>query len=96
MEISVNTQAMLEMAEKARILKNELNSEYSQIECLVLSVGADWQGDAERAFASKIVYLKKHFEKLESFFEELSDFFEKFSGQYEEVEKAVINELNQI
>ena len=96
MEISVNTQAMMDMAEKARILKGELHNEYQQIELLVLSVGTDWQGDAERAFASKIIYLKKHFEKLESFFEELSEFFEKISEQYEEVENAVINELNQI
>lgn len=96
MEISVNAEAMLNMAEKTRILKNEIHNEYNQIERLVLSVGADWQGESERAFASRIVYLKKHFEKLESFFEELSDFYEKISARYEEVEKTIINEFNQI
>lgn len=96
MEINVNTQSMISMAEKASLLKEEIYNEYNQIESLVLSVGADWQGDAERAFASKIVYLKKHFERLEEFFEEFSVFFEKFSEKYEEIERSVINELNQI
>lgn len=96
MEINVNTQSMISLAEKASMLKEEIHNEYNQIESLVLSVGADWQGDAERAFASKIVYLKKHFERLEEFFEELCAFFEKFSEKYEEIERSVINELNQI
>ena len=61
MQIQVETSHMADKSSEILFLKNELLKTMEQVELLILSVNGVWQGDAERAFAEKILYVKEEF-----------------------------------
>ena len=58
MNIQVDTSQLVENSNEIKILKADLVNTMEQIELLILSVNGGWQGDAERAFSEKILFVK--------------------------------------
>ena len=48
-------------------LIDELNQNMTHIENLVNSINGDWQGDAEKAYVSKILGIKEFYSRINSF-----------------------------
>lgn len=71
------------------ILKN-----MKQIEQFVYSMEGEWQGDAQRAFAGKILYIKEQFQPLFRFLQELTELLKIQAELYEEQEDNIRKKLN--
>lgn len=94
MDIQVNTMAMEDRSFHIRGLKNELTQTMEQIELLILSVDGAWQGDAEKAFAEKILYVKNQFSHIAAFFEEYATLLDQFSREYQRQESDIASKIN--
>lgn len=94
MQIQVDTRRLADKSNDIKLVKNELLSVMEQIEILVLSVNGSWQGDAERAFAEKILYVKQQFSHITAFFEEYSDLLKDFAYKYDQQEAELSSKIN--
>lgn len=94
MDIQVNTMSMADKSFHIRALKNELCQTMEEIELLVLSVNGAWQGDAEKAFAEKILYVKHQFSHISAFFEEYANLLDQFSREYDRVDRDIASKIN--
>lgn len=95
MNIQVETTQLLDKSNDIRLVKDNLAEIMEQIEQLILSVEGDWQGDAERTFSSKIVFVKKQFSNILSFFESYSYLLVSFADSYEQLEDDISFRINQ-
>lgn len=95
MNIQVETTQLLDKSNDIRLVKDNLAEIMEQIEQLILSVEGDWQGDAERTFSSKIVFVKKQFSNILSFFESYSYLLVSFADSYEQIEDTISSKINQ-
>lgn len=77
-----------------RTVSSELQNIMGQIETLVLSVNGQWQGDAERAYASRILFVKKEFSHIMSFFEDYSSLLELFADEYDEFDTSLASKIS--
>ena len=82
MKITVDADRMHSMASEIRTTVDMLRYNMDTMEILVHSLNGDWQGDAERAFASKIVYVRREFKEVEQFFTEYASLLERFAEEY--------------
>lgn len=94
MKISVEPAQLQNKSEEILQLKDELEDRMDQIETLVLSVNGAWQGDAEKAFASRIVYVKKQLLGITAFFEDYAQLLKNFSIDYEEYDTELCSKMN--
>ena len=94
MDIQVNTNALADRSFRIRDLKNELNQTMEHIELLVLSVNGSWQGDAEKAFAEKILYVKHQFSHITAFFEEYAALLDSFAVNYDRQDGDIASKIN--
>lgn len=94
MDIQVETTRLADGSREIRALKAELLDTMEQIECLVLSMNGAWQGDAERAYAGKILYVKEQFTHIADFFEEYARVLHDFAYAYEQQETAISSQIN--
>ena len=84
MKINIVPDKLQSNASEILFLKDELCSQMEQIESLILSLNGDWQGEAEKAFASRILYVKSQFSHISQFFEDYANLLKDFSVKYEE------------
>ncbi len=93
MLVSVETERL--HLEKKEIvgLTEELKKQMQQIETLVLSVNGEWQGEAEAAFANKIIYVKNQFVKLTDFFEEYAKMLDQFATDYQKYDEDIASKI---
>ena len=94
MNIQVETSRLIERSNEIRTLKAELLNTMEQIELLVLSANGSWQGDAERAFSEKIIYVKKQFANIATFFEDYAELLKGFAYTYEQQETDLSSKIN--
>ncbi len=94
MDIQVNTNQLESRSNEIQFLKAELENIMEEIELLVLSVNGSWQGDAERAFAEKIIYVKKQFSHISTFFDDYAKLLKKFAYTYEQQETDLSSKIN--
>lgn len=95
MNIQVNPSQLVETSNEIKSLKDSLINTMEEIELLVLSVNGNWQGDAERAFSEKIIYVKNQFSSISSFFEDYSNLLKSFAVGYEQQESDLTAKINQ-
>lgn len=94
MNIQVDTSQLVEKSNEVNILTAELLRTMEEIEILVLSVNGGWQGDAEKAFSEKILYVKKHFSHIATFFKDYADLLKNFAYSYEQQESDLASKIN--
>lgn len=97
-----NKMKILVDAERMKVISGEINTtvdtlrnNMDNIELLVNGLNGEWQGDAERAYASRLVYVRKEFKEVEKFFTEYATMLSRFSEEYlrheDEVAAKIIN-----
>lgn len=94
MKVHVETSQLKSKSEAMRLIRDELQTNMEQIEALVLSVSGAWQGDAERAYASQILYVKKEFANVISFFNDYTTLIDSFADQYDEHDRELAAKIN--
>lgn len=94
MDIQVEPIKLIEKSNEIKTVTSELTRVMDDIEFLVLSLNGNWQGDAERAFAEKIIFVKKHFSDIATFFNDYSDLLDKFANVYEQQESDLSSKIN--
>lgn len=94
MNIQVVTSQLVEKSNEIKTLKADLMNTMEQIEMLVLSVNGGWQGDAERAFSEKILYVKKQFANIATFFDDYAELLKGFAYTYEQQETDLSSKIN--
>ncbi len=94
MEIEVNTDSLSRKSAEIRVLKAELERVMEEIEGVVLSANGSWQGDSEKAFSEKILYVKKQFSHIGTFFGEYADLLQNFAQIYEQQETDLSAKIN--
>ena len=94
MDIQVEPIKLIEKSNEIKTVTSELTRVMDNIEFLVLSLNGNWQGDAERAFAEKIIFVKKHFSDIATFFNDYSDLLDKFANVYEQQESDLSSKIN--
>ena len=94
MNIQVDTTKLVQKSNDIKSVKLDLMSTMDQIEELVLSVNGSWQGQAERAFSEKIIYVKKQFSGIATFFDDYSELLKQFAYSYEQQEADLSSKIN--
>ncbi len=96
MKMTVDADRMHSMAAQIRTTIDTLRYNMDAMELLVYSIHGEWQGDAERAFASKIVYVRNEFREVEHFFAEYASLLERFAEEYIRHEDEVTAKLRNV
>lgn len=94
MNIEVNLSRLHEVSNQIKSVNASLLNTMNEIELLILSVNGEWQGDAERAFSEKIIYVKKQFSAISSFFDDYSNLLNSFAVGYEQQESYLTAAIN--
>lgn len=94
MNIQVDTSQLNEKSNEIKALKSELLNTMEQIETLVLSVTGGWQGDSEKAFAEKIIYVKKQFANIATLLDNCAELLKGFAYTYEQQETDLSSKIN--
>lgn len=94
MNIQVDTTQLLQRSNDIRSVKIDLMNTMDQIEALVLSVNGSWQGNSERAFSEKILFVKKQFSGIATFFDDYSELLKQFAYSYEQQESDLSSKIN--
>lgn len=94
MKIYVDTGQLRKKGEDIKRIRDELQFNMEQIESLVRSVSGVWQGDAERAYESRILYVKKEYAHMLSFFDDYVALLESFAARYEEYDHNLSAKLD--
>lgn len=94
MRINVDTLQLQQKSNEIRVLRNELEKTMEEIERLVVSLNGNWQGEAERAYASQIIYVKKQFSNIAVFFDDYATTLEGFAVGYDTLESQLSSKIN--
>ena len=94
MDIQVDSSQLVEKSNEINILTTEMSKIMENIEILVLSVNGGWQGDAEKAFSEKILYVKKNFAPIATFFKDYAELLKSFAYAYEQQEANLASKIN--
>ena len=94
MDIQVDTPQLVIKSNEIKNLNTDLLNTMEQIEALVLSVNGGWQGDAERVFSEKILYVKKQFANIATFFDDYAELLKGFAYTYEQQETDLSTSIN--
>ena len=94
MNITVDTAEMKARSREMQSVGNDLLSYMDQVEQVVLSIGGEWQGEAERAYAARIVYIKEQFARMFDFLDSYGRLLDEFSTRYEEHDKELSAKIN--
>lgn len=93
MKVNVVPDKLQSSATDIIFYNNELRNQMEQIEMLILSLNGDWQGDAERAFAGRILYVKNQFDHIYQFFDDYAELLKKLAAEYEENDKEISSKI---
>lgn len=94
MRICADPIQMRGKGDAVRTLRAALQNNMDRIESLVLSVNGAWQGDSERAYASKILFIKREFSGILSFLEDYAALLASFADQYDEFDSGLAAKIS--
>ena len=94
MKIYADPIQMQNRSNSIRTVRAALENNMEQIESLVISINGSWQGDAERAYASRILFVKKEFSGIMTFLDDYATLLEAFSVQYDEFDSNLAAKIN--
>lgn len=93
MKICVDTEALDQKCAELRSASAELEDYMNQIESVVLSIGNEWQGDAERAYTARLLYIRQEFRGITGFLEGYAELLETISAKYEAYDKELSSKI---
>ncbi|MGN1419679.1 MAG: WXG100 family type VII secretion target [Acutalibacteraceae bacterium] len=93
LNIFVDTEQMKGKADAVLNVAYELNENMNRIENLVLNLGCEWQGESERAFAAKILFVRKQFEALYGFLVDYAEVIKCAANDYENTENQILSQM---
>ncbi len=96
MKIAIDTRQVQNNVNDMRLLNSELQKTMEEIENLIFSVNGSWQGDSERAFASRIVFVKREFSNIASFLNDYANLLQGFADGYDEYDNTLCSRINAI
>ena len=82
MRITVDTDRMAAISGAIRTVTDTLRDNMDSMESLVNSLSGEWQGNAGRAYASRILCVRREFKEVERFFEEYASLLSRFAEEY--------------
>lgn len=94
MDIQVDPLKLVETSNNIKNTTAELRNIMDAIEMLILSVNGSWQGDAEVAFATKIIFVKQQFANIATFLDTYSDLLVDFSIAYEQQDDDLSSKIS--
>lgn len=94
MQIHADTSQLAEKSGEIQTLTADLRHTMEQTEALVLSLNGPWQGDAERAFSERILYVKRQFDNIATFFDDYAALLKSFAQAYEQQEADLSSKIN--
>ena len=68
MKITVDTDRMRVVSGEIRTVVDTLRNNMDAIELLVNSMGGEWQGDAGKAYAGRLICVRRDFKQVEHIF----------------------------
>ncbi|MCM1244436.1 MAG: WXG100 family type VII secretion target [Roseburia sp.] len=74
----------------------EIQENMKRIEQIVMDVRGDWQGEAEKAFEKKLLYVKAQFAPVQQFWKEYAVQIREQAELYEEHESEIRSKLNRV
>ena len=96
MIVRADRDALCDAADQMLLIDKDLKRIQYAIEQIVYSTCTDWQGDAERAFAEKIILINEKFDILHSFVTDYSQKLKVFADAYEEFDTDIAKKINLI
>ncbi len=96
MRICVDVAGIKDMKNDIQKISDDLRTYMEQVENVVLSIDGEWQGEAEKAYVARIVYVKSQFSTVIEFLEQYIKLLDDFSDQYEEHDKELAAKINLI
>lgn len=96
MKITVDADRMLGISGEIRSTVDILRNNMDTMELLVNSLNGEWQGDAERAYASRLVYVRREFREVERFFEEYASLLGRFAEEYTRHEEELASKIRNV
>ena len=94
MKIYVDPLQMRSRSNVIKTIQGTLQNNMENIESLVISMNGSWQGDSERAYASKILFVKKEFSGIMTFLEEYASLLESFADQYDAFDSDLATKIS--
>lgn len=94
MDIFVEPNKLMQRSNDIRLYRSEIEKIMNDIELLVLSLNGNWQGDAERACSSKIVYIKKEYAEMLAFFNDYANLLDNCSVGYEQYDAEIKSKID--
>lgn len=74
----------------------KMQENMKRIEQIVMDVRGDWQGEAEKAFEKKLLYVKAQFVPLQQFWKEYAVQIREQAELYAEHESEIRSKLNRV
>ena len=96
MKILVDAERMQIVSTEMRTTIDTLRYNMNSMEVLVNSLNGEWQGDAEKAYASRMMYVRREFKEVEKFFEEFATFLSQFSEDYMRHEDELATKIQNV
>lgn len=96
MKLTINSDQVRNSGRDLKFFVNDLRANLNGIELLIAGLEGDWQGEAEREYASKIVYVRSEFNELEKFLLDLSEMMDRFADEYDEHEDSVSSKISAV
>lgn len=96
MKITVDTDRMRIIGGEIRNVTAGLRNNMDAMELLVNSMNGEWQGDAERAYAGRLIYVRREFKEIEHFFEEYASLLSRFADEYRSYEDQLAGKIRNV
>ena len=96
MIVAADRDAMYEASDRIKLIDKELRRIQYDVEQLVYSTCTGWQGDAERAFAEKLIFINEQFNDLHAFVDYYSEMLKRFADSYETLDEETAKKIKLI
>jgi len=96
MQITVDVDKLRSSSSSIKTINNDIETHMGSIELLVESLSGSWQGDAEKAYASRLAYVRREFLELNRFFDEYSALLSSFADDYTRYEDELASKIMEV
>lgn len=96
MKITADADRMLAIGAEIRSMTDVLRDNMDAMELLVNSLNGEWQGNAERAYAGRLVCVRREFREVERFFEEYASLLCRFGEEYMRHEEELASKIRNV
>ena len=93
MNIYISPDELKRKANEIAVCASTMNENMIRIQNLILGLGVEWQGNAEKAFTAKLLFVKQQFDFLYDSFIDLSETITVIAGEYEETERQLLSKM---